>query len=112
MQIVARFILGGIFVSLFAILGESFKPKSFAGIFGAAPSLALAGFVLVLLKYGPMHAAIEAHSMIFGSLALLIYSLTCSLVLAKTHLSPYLIAGFLYFEWLLGAGIFYVLVLK
>ena len=34
-----RFIVGGLFVSVFAVLGDVLKPKSFAGLFGAAPSL-------------------------------------------------------------------------
>ena len=37
-----RFFIGGAVVSAFALLGDLFKPKSFAGLFGAAPSVALA----------------------------------------------------------------------
>ena len=35
-QIVVRFVIGGFIVSLFAALGDALKPKSFAGLFGAA----------------------------------------------------------------------------
>ena len=38
-----RFIVGGLFVSLFAIIGDVLRPKSFAGLFGAAPRLASPG---------------------------------------------------------------------
>jgi hypothetical protein len=41
-QILIRFFVGGAVVSAFAILGDLLKPKSFAGLFGAAPSVALA----------------------------------------------------------------------
>jgi hypothetical protein len=34
-----RFIIGGLFVSAFAVLGDILKPKSFAGLFGATPPL-------------------------------------------------------------------------
>jgi hypothetical protein len=39
-----RFLAGGIAVSAFATLGDTLRPKSFAGLFGAAPSIALATF--------------------------------------------------------------------
>jgi hypothetical protein len=41
MELAFRFIVGGLVVSLFAVLGDVFKPKSFAGLFGAAPSVAM-----------------------------------------------------------------------
>jgi hypothetical protein len=37
-----RFLAGGIAVSGFAALGDTLRPKSFAGLFGAASSIALA----------------------------------------------------------------------
>jgi hypothetical protein len=39
-QIFIRF--GGVVVSAFALIGDLLKPKSFGGLFGAAPSVALA----------------------------------------------------------------------
>ena len=41
-QILIRFLVGGAVVSVFALIGDLVKPKSFAGLFGAAPSVALA----------------------------------------------------------------------
>lgn len=40
--ILIRFLIGAVAVSIFAVLGDLLKPKSFAGLFGAAPSVALA----------------------------------------------------------------------
>jgi len=40
-----RVVLGGAVVSTFALLGDVLKPKSFAGLFGAAPCVALATLV-------------------------------------------------------------------
>jgi hypothetical protein len=39
-------------VCLFAALGDALKPKSFAGLFSAAPSIALASLGLVALQNG------------------------------------------------------------
>ena len=43
------FFVGGVVVSLFAILGDPLKPKSFAGLFGAAPSIAPATLGLTIV---------------------------------------------------------------
>ena len=40
-EYVIRFLAGGVVVSAFAMLGDLLRPKSFAGLFGAAPSVAL-----------------------------------------------------------------------
>src|SRR5581483_7734808 len=62
-----RFILGGLIVSLFAVLGDILKPKSFAGVFGAAPSVALATLSLTIHTNGKYYAATEARCMIAGA---------------------------------------------
>lgn len=41
-EYVIRFLVGGAVVSAFAMLGDLLRPQSFAGLFGAAPSVALA----------------------------------------------------------------------
>jgi hypothetical protein len=41
---------GGIAVSAFAVLGDSLRPKSFARLFGAAPSIALATLLTACRK--------------------------------------------------------------
>jgi hypothetical protein len=41
MQFIFRFIVGGRIISSFAGLGGVLKPESFAGLLGAAPSVAL-----------------------------------------------------------------------
>ena len=37
MEYLVRFLVGGIVVSAFAVLGDLLRPKSFAGLFGALP---------------------------------------------------------------------------
>ena len=73
-EYVLRFIIGGLAVSTFAVIGDVARPKSFAGLFGAAPSIALATLALAMWKDGPDYAAIEARSMIIGAVALCAYS--------------------------------------
>ena len=41
-EYIVRFLIGGVVVSAFSMLGDLLRPKSFAGLFGAAPSVALA----------------------------------------------------------------------
>jgi hypothetical protein len=76
-----RFFVGGVAVSAFAMLGDVFRPKSFAGLFGAAPSIALATLVLTIWREGSEYAAIEASTMILGAIALAAYSLcVCEII--------------------------------
>jgi hypothetical protein len=76
-----RFVAGGVMVSIFAALGDVLRPKTFAGLFGAAPSVAIATLLLTLQKQGPLYAATEGRSMILGAFALAIYSVvSCQLM--------------------------------
>jgi hypothetical protein len=70
----ARFFIGGIVVSFFAVVAEMFRPKSFAGLFGAAPSIALATLGITIGSHGVRYAATEARSMILGAIAFLCYA--------------------------------------
>jgi len=73
-EIFVRFIIGGLLVTAFAVLGDMLKPKSFAGLFGAAPSVALATLILTIHSEGRVFAAAEARSMIFGAVAFFVYA--------------------------------------
>jgi hypothetical protein len=72
--ILIRFLIGGVSVSTFALLGDLFKPKSFAGLFGAAPSVALATLALSVALDGRDNAAQQSTSMMASSIALFCYS--------------------------------------
>jgi uncharacterized membrane protein (GlpM family) len=56
---------GGCLVVAFALLSECLAPKRFAGLFGAAPAVALAGLAIVLLDK-TVH---DAHQQTVGMLA-------------------------------------------
>jgi uncharacterized membrane protein (GlpM family) len=83
MQFVFRFLVGGTIVSLFAVLGDILKPKSFAGLFGAAPSVALATLGLTILADGKVYAATEARSMIAGAAAFFVYAFMCCQIMMR-----------------------------
>jgi hypothetical protein len=73
MEFPLRFLIGGLIVSAFAVLGDLFRPKSFAGLFDSAPSVALATLSLAVVNDGPAYAAQEARSMLAGAIALAAY---------------------------------------
>jgi uncharacterized protein DUF3147 len=85
MEWVERFLLGGVIVSAFAVVGDILRPKGFAGLFGAAPAVALATLTLTLLTEGKQYAVLEARSMIAGAIAFLAYALVCVYFMARRH---------------------------
>jgi hypothetical protein len=87
MEYVLRFFIGGFAVSAFAVLGDLFRPKSFAGLFGAAPSIALATLAMTFSNQGPAYAAIEGRSMIIGAIALCLYSIFVYVLTKRYQLS-------------------------
>ena len=82
-DLLIRFLIGGVVVSFFAALGDIFRPKSFAGLFGAAPSIALATVGLTVHTNGALFAAVEARSMVFGAIAFFFYALAVSYILRR-----------------------------
>ncbi len=83
-----RFVIGGVVVSTFAFIGDVVKPKSFAGLFGAAPSVALATLALTVATSGGTYAGIECRSMVVGAIALGVYSLIVMWLLIRRHVFP------------------------
>ena len=47
-----RFFAGAFLVSLFSCLGDVLRPKTFAGLFGAAPSIAIATLLITYVTKG------------------------------------------------------------
>jgi uncharacterized membrane protein (GlpM family) len=82
MEYVTRFVIGGLAVSAFALLGDVLRPKSFAGLFGAAPSVALATLGIALSQHGASYAAAQSEAMMWGAVALFAYSIAvCHLLM-------------------------------
>jgi hypothetical protein len=56
-EYVVRFLAGGLLVSMFAVVGDIVRSKSFAGLFEAAPSVALATLGIAWFQHGGAYAA-------------------------------------------------------
>lgn len=99
-ELIVRFFTGGALVALFALVGDAFKTKTFSGLFGAAPSVAIATLGLALHTKGTDYVKTEASPMLFACAALLAYAAACG-VLAKKHKLPvWLGATLAYSVWL------------
>jgi len=94
-----RFIVGGLAVSTFAALGDTLQPKSFAGLFGAAPSIALATLLITLSQKGAPFAAVEGRSMIAGAFALAAYSWTVCVLLKRFMMSSWAATMLAFVVW-------------
>ncbi len=91
MDLLVRCLIGGVVVSVFAILGDVIKPKSLAGTTAAAPAVALATLVLTLHKKGVGYTALECRSMLAGAAAYLIFAVVVSHV--EMRLKPKAMLG-------------------
>ena len=114
-ELLVRFLIGGLVVVTFALIGDLLKPKRFAGIFGAAPSVALATLGLTFASQGSAVAALEARSMMLGAVALLAYSLlNARLLLRKDGQAPVsslTVAGVSTLVWLaIAFGLWWVVI--
>jgi hypothetical protein len=108
-EILIRFVVGGLVVSAFALLSDMLKPKSFAGVFSAAPSVALATISLTVIKDGAPYAAMEARSMIAGAVSFLVYACVVSRVMLRGSWPALPVASFSLLIWVACAiGIWYI----
>src|SRR5579859_3005091 len=90
-QILIRFFVGGVVVSVFATIGDLLKPKSFAGLFGAAPSVALATLGLTIATEGASYASNESRSMIAGAIAFMAFASCVSWAMMRYKVSALLV---------------------
>lgn len=98
-QILVRFVLGGLVVAAFAVLGDMLKPKRFAGIFGAAPAVALPTLALTFIEKGADDVAIMGRSLMAGAVGFLVYSLVVSLMVDHVAWPGWVIAGVAWLVW-------------
>ncbi|MHB1534622.1 MAG: DUF3147 family protein [Acidimicrobiales bacterium] len=100
--LVSRALLGGLLVVVFALIGEVVKPKRFAGLFGAAPSVALANLALVVAVQGTPKAALESRAMIGGGIAMVVACAVGIVAVRRLHALPG--SGVIALSWLIVAG--------
>lgn len=102
-ELLLRFLIGGTVVSAFAVLGDLFQPKSFAGLFAAAPSIALATLVLTIQTEGPEYVAIEARSMVLGAIAFFVYASCAGWLMMRFRFRTLSVTSSLIILWLATA---------
>lgn len=102
-ELLIRFIAGGLVVSIFAVIGDILRPKPFAGLFGAAPSVALATLGITFMTKGGSVAGIEGRSMMAGAAALFVYGVISGETLLKREGSALAVAGAASVAWFVVA---------
>lgn len=76
-------IAGGALVVVFALVGTVLKPKRLAGLFSAAPSIALAGLIVTVVATGDQKASHAALGMMFGAAGFVAFSLSARPLLSR-----------------------------
>jgi len=98
-QILLRFALGGVVVAVFAVFGDMLRPKRFAGVFGAAPAVALSTLTLTFVQKGAEDASIQGRSMVAGAAGFFVYCLVVSALLERTTWPAWAVAGASWLVW-------------
>lgn len=101
-ELLLRFLIGGAVVCVFSAISAVIKPQSFAGIFGAAPSVALATLGLTFVLKPAAYVAAEGHAMLAGAVALGVYCLFVAWLFLHFKHHPLLEATV---PWLLWLGV-------
>lgn len=106
--IAIKSLLGGLIVTLFAVVGHVLRPKWFAGLFGAAPSVAIASLAVTVVDKGKHDASLAGYGMLFGAAGFVAYSASVRPLLERFHAIAATAAGTLL--WVVVAVGSYLLV--
>jgi uncharacterized membrane protein (GlpM family) len=101
--LLAKGLAGGLLVVAFALLSQGLSPKRFAGLFSAAPAVALAGLAVVLLDKGAHDAHQNAAGMIAGGAGMVAYAAAAVPLLRRMRAS--LAAALALSAWVIVAGL-------
>jgi Protein of unknown function (DUF3147) len=100
-------VLGGIAVVALSLVGEASRPKRFAGLFAAAPSVALASLLITVPVAGSAGTVPYARGMLIGSAGMVAYCLASLVLIDRLHALLGSILSWL--AWLAVAGGLYLL---
>lgn len=73
---------GGAFVVLFSLISAVLEPKGFAGLFSAAPAVAMASLLVTAFGSGTPRAVPDSVGMTAGSVAMVAY---CAAAVLAVH---------------------------
>jgi uncharacterized membrane protein (GlpM family) len=93
MILIIKGLAGGGLVVAFAMLSEGLTPKRFAGLFSAAPAVALAGLIIVVLDKGSHEAHENAVGMIAGAAGMVAYAALAVSMLRRLRASRAAVAA-------------------
>src|SRR4051794_28732978 len=74
-EIACKAVAGGLFVLAFAALAQMITPKRLAGVFSAAPSVAIGSLLVTTAFKGPPDVALAGRGMVVGAVGFLVYCL-------------------------------------
>jgi hypothetical protein len=106
--VLGKALVGGLAVVGFSLLGQAGHPKRFAGLFAAAPSVAVASLGLTVALKGPAATVPYAHGMLIGSAGMLAYCLVSIYLVERLHALLGSILAWL--AWIVVAGGLYLAV--
>jgi len=78
-------LVGGLAVVAFSLIGQAGHPKRFAGLFSAAPSVALASLATTIIARGSGAAVPYAQGMLIGCAGMLAYCLVSLYLIERLH---------------------------
>jgi len=101
-MIAVKAIAGGCLVVAFAMLSDRLKPKTLAGLFSGAPSVALASLGLTAFAMGGGKTAVMATSMIAGAIGMVAF---CALAIAlEQKVGAITSSALAWISWAAAAG--------
>jgi hypothetical protein len=106
--VLGKAVAGGLAVVAFSVLGHAGHPKRFAGLFAAAPSVALASLALTVAVKGPVATVPYAQGMLIGSAGMLAYCLVSMYLIERLHALPGSVLAWI--AWVVVAGGLYLAV--
>jgi uncharacterized membrane protein (GlpM family) len=93
---------GGLLVLAFAVLSEAVKPKRFAGLFSAAPAVAIAGLVVTVATGPASDAKDGALGMLAGAAGMMAYATAVVALLKRQR--PHAASAVAMLVWFALAG--------
>jgi hypothetical protein len=108
--LVLKGLAGGTFVVTFALIGSVVRPKRFAGLFSAAPSVAIASLLIAAFGVGIGNAQRDARSLVIGAGAMIVAALLGLPLLGR--MSALRTAGCIAVFWLALAVVGYLAVFR
>jgi hypothetical protein len=108
-EIALKALAGGLLVVAFAALAQMLTPKRFAGIFSAAPSVALGGLLVTAIFSTHRDIALSGQGMAVGAVAFTVYCLLAISLVRR--LGPWVGSAAALVGWGLVAAIGYAVVL-